>query len=102
MFEVIICFVGEIFFEVIFVVYFDYGDEVICYDCIDFGFFSFVMIDVLYELFDENIVILKCVVDWVYVKGIFVEVEFGMFGGVEEDIKVEDGYVMFINFKEVE
>src|SRR6195256_5564425 len=81
----------EIFPEAIFAVHLDHGDEETCYDCIESGFYSSVMIDASHEPFDKNVEITKRVVDKAHAKGISVEAELGMLGGVEEDIKVEDG-----------
>ena len=69
----------------------DHGDEETCYDCIKSGFYSSVMIDASHEPFDKNVAITKRVVDAAHAKGISVEAELGMLGGVEEDIKVEEG-----------
>jgi len=49
------------------------------------------MIDASHEPFDRNVEITKRVVDAAHKKGISVEAELGMLGGVEEDIKVEEG-----------
>jgi fructose/tagatose bisphosphate aldolase len=49
--------------EAIFAVHLDHGDEEACYDCIDSGFYSSVMIDASREPFDENVAITKRVVD---------------------------------------
>ena len=75
--------------EAIFAVHLDHGDEQTCYDCIDSGFYSSVMIDASHEDFDENIAITKRVVDRAHAVGISVEAELGMLGGVEEDINVD-------------
>jgi len=91
MLEGIIRAASEIFPEVIFAVHLDHGDEETCYDCINSGFYSSVMIDASHEPFDENVAITKRVVDAAHAKGISVEAELGMLGGVEEDIKVEEG-----------
>ena len=91
MLEAIIRAAGEIFPEAIFAVHLDHGDEATCYDCIDSGFFSSVMIDASHDPFDQNVAITKRVVDRAHAKGISVEAELGMLGGVEEDIKVEEG-----------
>jgi fructose-bisphosphate aldolase, class II len=91
MLEAIIRSAGEIFPEAIFAVHLDHGDEATCYDCIDSGFYSSVMIDASHEDFDENIAITKRVVDRAHVEGLSVEAELGMLGGVEEDIVVEEG-----------
>jgi fructose-bisphosphate aldolase, class II len=76
----------EIYPEVIFAVHLDHGDEASCYDCIDSGFYSSVMIDASHESFDKNIEVTKRVVDRAHAKGLTVESELGMLGGVEEDI----------------
>jgi len=91
MLEAIIRSAGEIFPDAIFAVHLDHGDEQTCYECIDSGFFSSVMIDASHDPFDENVAITKRVVDRAHAKGISVEAELGMLGGVEEDIKVEEG-----------
>jgi fructose-bisphosphate aldolase, class II len=91
MLEAIIRAAAEIFPESIFAVHLDHGDEETCYDCIDSGFFSAVMIDASHDPFDQNVAITKRVVDRAHAKGISVEAELGMLGGVEEDIKVEEG-----------
>ena len=49
------------------------------------------MIDASHEPFDQNVAITKRVVTAAHQKGISVEAELGMLGGVEEDIKVEAG-----------
>jgi fructose-bisphosphate aldolase class II len=90
----------EIFPDAIFAVHLDHGDEETCYDCIESGFYSSVMIDASHESFDENIAITKRVVDRAHAKGISVEAELGRLGGVEEDIKVDEGHASLTNPKE--
>ena len=91
MLEAIIRAAGVIFPEAIYAVHLDHGDEQTCYECIDSGFFSSVMIDASHDPFDQNVAITKRVVDRAHAKGISVEAELGMLGGVEEDINVEEG-----------
>jgi fructose-bisphosphate aldolase class II len=91
MLEAIIRAAGEIFPEAIYAVHLDHGDEATCYDCINSGFFSSVMIDASHDPFDKNVEITRRVVEAAHKKGISVEAELGMLGGVEEDIKVEEG-----------
>ena len=79
----------EVFEKAIFAVHLDHGTEEVCYDCIDSGFYSSVMIDASHETFDENIAITRRVVERAHEKGISVEAELGMLGGVEEDISVD-------------
>ena len=97
MLEAIIRSAEEIFPEAIYAVHLDHGDEKTCYDCIDSGFYSSVMIDASHESFAENIAITKRVVDRAHAKGLSVEAELGMLGGVEEDIKVEEGNACLTN-----
>jgi fructose-bisphosphate aldolase class II len=90
MIEAIIRAAEEIYPESIFAVHLDHGDEKTAYDCIDSGFYSSVMIDASHEPFDENAAITRRVVERAHAKGISVEAELGMLGGVEEDIKVDE------------
>lgn len=76
----------QVFPEAIFAVHLDHGDEQTCYDCIDSGFYSSVMIDASHETFDKNVEITKRVVERAHARGVSVEAELGMLGGVEEDI----------------
>ena len=76
----------EVFPEAIFAVHLDHGTEEVCYDCIDSGFYSSVMIDGSHEEFAKNIELTKRVVDRAHAKGIVVEAELGQLGGVEEDV----------------
>jgi len=80
----------EIFPDAVFAVHLDHGDEETCYDCINSGFYSSVMIDASHEEFDKNIEITKRVVDAAHAKGIVVEAELGQLGGVEEHVKVNE------------
>jgi fructose-bisphosphate aldolase class II len=87
----------QIFPEAIFAVHLDHGDEETCYDCIASGFYSSVMIDASHESFEENVAITKRVVEKAHPKGISVEAELGQLGGVEEDIKVDEGHASLTN-----
>jgi fructose-bisphosphate aldolase class II len=80
----------EIFPEVIFAVHLDHGDEETCYDCIDSGFYSSVMIDASHEPFKENVAITRRVVERAHAKGVSVEAELGQLGGVEEHVSVSE------------
>jgi fructose-bisphosphate aldolase class II len=81
---------GEIFPDAVFAVHLDHGDEQTCYDCIDSGFYSSVMIDASHEPFEENIAITKRIADRAHAKGISVEAELGQLGGVEEHVSVSE------------
>lgn len=90
----------EIFPEAIFAVHLDHGDEKTCYECIESGFYSSVMIDASHRVlpngeteampFAENVAITKRVVDAAHARGISVEAELGMLGGAEEHVKVDE------------
>jgi fructose-bisphosphate aldolase, class II len=80
--------------EAIFAVHLDHGDEQTCYDCIDSGFYSSVMIDASHAPFDENVATTRRVVERAHAKGLSVESELGMLGGVEEDINVDEKHAM--------
>jgi fructose-bisphosphate aldolase, class II len=77
---------NEVFPEAIFAVHLDHGTEEVCYDCIESGFYSSVMIDASHEEFEKNIATTRRVVDKAHAKGIVVEAELGQLGGVEEDV----------------
>src|SRR3954469_3858260 len=97
MLEAIIRTAEQIFPEAIFAVHLDHGDEQTCYDCIDSGFYSSVMIDASHEPFAENVAITRRVVERAHAKGISVEAELGRLGGVEEDIQVDEGHACLTN-----
>jgi len=80
----------EVFPDSIFAVHLDHGDEQTCYDCINSGFYSSVMIDASHESFDMNIEITRRVVEAAHAKGIVVEAELGKLGGVEEHVQVSE------------
>src|ERR1700728_5012484 len=90
MLEAIIRTAEDIWPDSIFAVHLDHGDEASCYDCIDSGFYSSVMIDASHESFEKNVEITKRVVDRAHAAGVSVEAELGMLGGVEEDIAVDE------------
>src|SRR5262245_21797264 len=90
MLEAMIRAAEEIFPEAIFAVHLDHGDEANAHDSIESGFYSSVMIDASHEPFEENVAITRRVADHAHQRGISVEAELGMLGGVEEDIAVDE------------
>ena len=102
MLEGIIRAAEQVFPDAIFAVHLDHGDEKTCYDCIDSGFYSSVMIDASHETFDENIAITKRVVERAHAKGVSVEAELGMLGGVEEHVAVDEKNAQLTDPKEAE
>jgi fructose-bisphosphate aldolase, class II len=87
----------EIFPQAIFAVHLDHGDEETCFDCIDSGFYSSVMIDASMESFDKNIETTKRVVKAAHAKGLVVEAELGQIGGVEEHVQVSENEARLTN-----
>ncbi len=76
----------QVFPEAIFAVHLDHGTEEACYDCIESGFYSSVMIDASHEELAKNIEITRRIADRAHARGIVVEAELGQLGGVEEDV----------------
>jgi fructose-bisphosphate aldolase class II len=87
----------KVFPGAIFAVHIDHGDEQTCYDAIDSGFYSSVMIDASHEDFDNNIATTRRVVEAGHAKGVVVEAELGMLGGVEEHISVAEADAKLTN-----
>lgn len=97
MLEALIRAADQIFPDSIFAVHLDHGDEATCYDCINSGFYSSVMIDASHEDFETNIAITKRVVEAAHAKGIVVEAELGQLGGVEEHVQVSEADAKLTN-----
>jgi fructose-bisphosphate aldolase class II len=87
----------DVFPDAIFAVHLDHGDEATCYDCINSGFYSSVMIDASHEDFDTNIAVTRRVVEAAHAKGISVEAELGQLGGVEEHVAVDESNAKLTN-----
>jgi fructose-bisphosphate aldolase, class II len=102
MIEAIIRAAEERYPELIFAVHLDHGDEKTCYDCIDSGFYSSVMIDASHDPFEENVAATRRVVERAHARGISVEAELGMLGGVEEDIAVDEKHASLTDPDEAE
>ena len=78
----------DVFPDAVFAVHLDHGTEDVCYECIDSGFYSSVMIDASHEDFAKNVEITRRVVDRAHAKGIVVEAELGQIGGGEGQVVV--------------
>jgi fructose-bisphosphate aldolase class II len=94
MIQAILLAAQEIYPDALFAVHLDHGDEDTCYDCIESGFYSSVMIDGSGEPFEKNIEVTKRVVEAAHKRGISVEAELGKLGGVEEHVKVDEKNAM--------
>jgi len=102
MLEAIIRGADQLFPDAVFAVHLDHGDEETCYDCINSGFYSSVMIDASAEPFAKNIEITSRVVKAAHAKGIVVEAELGKLGGVEEHVSVSEADAKLTNPAEAE
>jgi fructose-bisphosphate aldolase class II len=102
MLEAIIRTADQIWPDALFAVHLDHGDEQTCYDCIESGFYSSVMIDGSHLPFEENIAVTKRVVDAAHARGVSVEAELGQLGGVEEHVKVDEKDARLTNPAEAE
>jgi len=92
----------EVFPESVFAVHLDHGDEATCYECIESGFYSSVMIDASHAPFAENVEITGRVVEKAHARGMVVEAELGMLGGVEEHVSVAEADAKLTNPDEAE
>jgi fructose-bisphosphate aldolase class II len=90
MLEAMIRAADQIWPEALFAVHLDHGDEQTAYECIESSFYSSVMIDASHEPFEENVAITRRVVEAAHARGVSVEAELGMLGGVEEHIRVDE------------
>ena len=78
-------------------IHLDHGDSYeLCVDCIDGGFTS-VMIDGSHLPFEENVALVKKVVDYAHPRGVPVEAELGRLAGVEEHVSVDERDAIFTN-----
>jgi fructose-bisphosphate aldolase, class II len=100
MIQAILMSAQEIYPDAVFAVHLDHGDEATCYDCIESGFYSSVMIDGSGEPFEKNIEVTRRVVDAAHKRGISVEAELGKLGGVEEHVKVDEKNAMLTDPRE--
>ncbi len=78
--------------EAILAVHLDHGDEVTCYNAIESGFYTSVMIDASHYPFEENVAITRRIVERARELGVSVEAELGTLGGVEDDIRVDENH----------
>jgi len=65
-------------------VHLDHGNTEHCLSAIDSGFYDSVMIDASHESFERNCALTKEIVDRAHSRGIAVEAELGVLGGVED------------------
>ncbi|HEY9764988.1 MAG TPA: class II fructose-bisphosphate aldolase [Chroococcales cyanobacterium] len=70
----------------------DHGDSFeLCVSCIESGFSS-VMIDGSHLPFEENVALTKKVVEYAHERGVTVEGELGVLGGIEDEVSHEESH----------
>jgi fructose-bisphosphate aldolase class II len=74
----------------IFALHLDHGDETTCYDCVESGHYTSVMIDASNAPLAENVAATRRVVERAHDHGISVEAEIGRLSGKEDDISVDE------------
>lgn len=82
--------INEAYPDLTFAIHLDHGTSEVCKEVLNDEplFFTSVMIDASHESLDKNIELSREIADLAHLKGISVEAELGMLGGVEEDIEV--------------
>jgi fructose-bisphosphate aldolase class II len=79
----------DLFPDAVLAVHLDHGDEATCYDAIDSGFYTSVMIDGSHLPFDDNVALTRRVAQRAHAQGLSVEAELGVLKGVEDDLNVD-------------
>src|SRR5438045_2838248 len=77
MLEAMIRAADDIWPDALFAVHLDHGDEQTCYECIESGFYSSVMIDASHDPCEENVAAAKRVVDAAHKRGLAVAADVG-------------------------
>lgn len=97
----IVVIVGDLVCEynLLLVIYLDYYELLVDIESKVMVGICLVMIDGFYFFFEENVVLVKSVVDFCYCYDISVEVELGCFGGIEDDLVVDSKDVFYINLQ---
>ena len=78
----------EIHPEVDFAVHLDHGDADSCFDAIQSGHYSSVMIDASHLPFERNVETTRRVVEKAHARGVAVEAELGLLKGIEDGMDV--------------
>lgn len=74
--------------DVVYATHLDHGTESHCFEAIDSGWYTSVMIDASHESFDRNVERTRAVVRKAHAADIVVEAELGILSGVEDDMSV--------------
>lgn len=77
------------------ILHLDHGNSYeLCCECIKNGYTS-VMIDASHLSFKNNVTLTRKVVRYAHKYGVTVEAEIGRLAGIEDDLKVKDGYAIY-------
>ncbi len=85
-----------------FSVHLDHGNVECCHRAIESGCFDSVMIDASHLAFEENIAETRNIVSEAHKKGIAVEAELGVLGGIEDSKKISEEQALYTNPKQVQ
>ena len=79
----------DLFPDAVLAVHLDHGDEADCYDAIQSGAYSSVMIDGSQLPYEDNIALTRRVVERAHDRGLSVEAELGVVGGKEDHLNID-------------
>lgn len=88
--------------KVVFALHMDHGVEEHIWHALERDDYTSLMIDASHDDFQNNIKRTKAVVDKAHLKGISVEAELGVLGGVEDDLTVDEEHSFYTDPNEVE
>jgi fructose-bisphosphate aldolase class II len=80
---------AKLYPKAVFATHLDHGVEEHAFDAIESGHYTSVMIDASHDSFESNVARTSRVVKAAAKKGVFVEAELGVLGGVEDNITVD-------------
>ncbi len=81
---------AEIFPGAVYATHLDHGVEPHCFDAIESGWYTSVMIDASHSPFEENVRRTKAVVQAAHRRDVVVEAELGVLSGVEDGLTVDE------------
>ena len=88
--------------KTVFALHMDHGNEEHIWQALGGEDYTSVMIDASHDEFQQNIARTKLVVERAHAKGVSVEAELGVLGGVEDDLSIDEEHAFYTNPHEVE
>lgn len=93
---------AKLYPKTIYALHMDHGVEDHIWHALDRDDYTSVMIDASHDEFENNVKRTKAVVHKAHQKGVSVEAELGVLGGVEDDLSVDEEHAFYTNPNEVE